>query len=222
MHAAELADQVGVAMVVIPPVPGLFSALGMLFTDATYTEVRGSFAMLDSIEEAEVEAIFLELEGTLRERLRKSGVAGKLTFSRTLDLRYHGQGYELGVQVGRPFDRGSAFTSFERKHKQVYGFIHEGERAEITAFRLLARVAARKLDLSKLQVTSSPRDTTVRRVWFGERWYESTVCGRDEVRRKRGVNGPAIIEEYDTTIVVPPNWRLRESRLGCVLMEKLS
>jgi N-methylhydantoinase A len=222
MHAAELAEQVGVARVVIPPVPGLFSALGMLLTDATYTEVRGSFAMLDSIEEAEVEAIFLELESTLRERLRKNDMPGKLTFSRTLDLRYHGQGYELGVQVGRPFDRGSAFASFERKHRQVYGFIHESERAEITAFRLLARVAVRKLDISKLRATSLPRTPTRRRVWFGERWYESTVCGRDRTRRKRGVNGPAIIEEYDSTIVVPPDWRLKESRLGCVLMEKLS
>lgn len=221
MHAAELAQHVGVTRVVIPPAPGLFSALGMLLTDATYSEVRGIFAMLDTITERAVEAIFKGLEHTLGERLRKNGVAGKLALSRSLELRYYGQGYELEVEVRGPFRKGSVFGSFERKHSQVYGFLHEGERVEITAFRLVAKVESGKLDITKLRGTKSRLARTRRRVWFGDRWHETAVCGRDEVRRKRSVGGPAIIEEYDSTIVVPPDWRLKESRLGCLLMEKL-
>jgi N-methylhydantoinase A len=220
MHAAELAEQVGIRRVVIPPAPGLFSALGMLLTDARYEEVRGMFAMLDTIEERKAEAIFQELERALGKGIRNNGVVGKITFSRRLDLRYYGQGYELEVNVRRPFRKGLAFASFQRKHGQVYGFLHEGERVEITAFRLVARVARKKLDLSKLRGTRLHSALTRRRVWFGERWYGTNIRGRDEVRRKGGINGPAIIEEYDSTIVVPPDWRLKRSRLGCVLMEK--
>ncbi len=220
MHAAELADLNGMKRVIVPPVPGLFSALGMLMTDMKYSTVRGLVGLLDDISEDEVEDSYEKMEAEGEERLRERGLAARPSFRRSIDLRYYGQGYELEIEVSGRFHRKTVSSGFERKHAAVYGFVHEGEKIEVTALRSTMIVPVTKASLTKLRREESTGTVKrKRRVRFGEKWFDTTVYHGGLVSPGK-IRGPAIFEGYDSTLVVPPGWVSSKNDLGCVVLER--
>ncbi len=226
MHAVEVAESIGITKVVVPPLPGLFSALGMLMTDMKYNRVRGIVGLLEEVGESEMDETFEEMERESAESLAEKRIEGRPSFRRSIDLRYYGQGYELEIAVTEPFRRESVTKAFERRHVEVYGFAHEGERIEVTALRLTTTVPAAtttKVRLSDVEgempaVTSGSR----RRARFGERWLETRVYPRELLSvGRRMIRGPAIVEEYDSTVVVPPGWRCVKNQLQCLVIERV-
>jgi N-methylhydantoinase A len=225
MHAAELADEVGIATVVIPPWPGLFSALSMLLADVKYTYVTGMLTSLDKTTESKIEESFNSITHDALEELDKRGIdTNEASITRTIDLRYLGQGYELEIEAPEPFDFQVTGKRFEAKHEAVYGYKHHEGKLEVTAIRLTLILPARKAKLD-----SSPRSDIEfqdapahhRRTWFDGDWHKTPVYSRELLRQGRPVDGPAIVEEYDSTIVVPPRWNCASTNAGCLILRRV-
>ena len=225
MHAAELAEQVGVNMVIIPPYPGLFSALGMMMTDMKYAYVKGVLKPLDDLPDEFFEETWkqMTLESETSLELRTKDGDPTRSVLRSVDARYLGQGYELEIQAAGQFNRQAFKESFEKKHEMVYGYVHPGERLEITALRLTVLVPVTKLDLRALDSPGSELDSENRRlVWFADDWLDTPILRRDKLQQGRTIDGPAIFEEYDSTIIVPPNWHCRKETGNCLVLERRS
>ncbi len=220
MHAAELAIQVGVNTVVIPPHPGLFSSLGLLMTDMRYTYVKGVVKVLEEGYEAVFEDMFRDLESSALAQLSGRGIDLRTaSVNRSMDLRYYGQGYEIEVEAERPLDLRKCITTFEEKHEAVYGYRHAGEAIEVTALRVTVTVQREKAAFLKPAVKGR-LGKRVRKAYFDDEWLETTVYLRDDLPTGFELEGPAIIEEYDSTTVVPPDWRLTVDRTGCMVMRR--
>ncbi|HLQ03539.1 MAG TPA: hydantoinase/oxoprolinase family protein [Nitrososphaerales archaeon] len=223
MHAVEVAELIGITKVIVPPLPGLFSALGMLMTDMRYDRVRGMVGLLEEVGEGKIEETFEEMERESSESLNEKGIEGRPSYRRSIDLRYYGQGYELEIVVRRPFNRAAVTKAFEGRHVEVYGFAHEGERIELTALRLTTTIpATSKVRLSEVEGEMPVAREGRRRAKFGERWFETRVYSR-ELLPVGGevIRGPAIVEEYDSTVVVPPGWGCVKNRLRCLVIERV-
>src|SRR5437667_1239571 len=224
MHAVEVAESIGITKVIVPPLPGLFSALGMLMTDMRYDRVRGMVGLLEEVGEGKIEEMFEEMERESSESLNEKGIEGRPSYRRSIDLRYYGQGYELEIVVRRPFNRAAVTKAFEGRHVEVYGFAHEGERIELTALRLTTTIpATSKVRLSEVEgEMPGAGGEGRRRAKFGERWFETQVYSRELLPVGGGVRrGQAIVEEYDSTVVVPPGWGCVKNHLRCLVIERV-
>ncbi|MGA2199283.1 MAG: hydantoinase/oxoprolinase family protein [Nitrososphaerales archaeon] len=218
MHAAEVAELVGVESVIVPPVPGLFSALGMLMTGNRYDEVVPKVGLLEDVA-GEIEPSFLSMEEALRQRL-SPGRDEKVRFERSVDLRYYRQGYEINVKAPRPFNIEAALAAFRRRHMQVYNFVHEGGRVESVALRLTMTTPRPGLDIGKVSSPSGAGSPHRRACRFGGAPRTVSVYQRNGLGEVRGLDGPAIIEEYDSTTVIPPGWRLQSVDSGCLVLRR--
>lgn len=226
MHAAELADEVGIGTVIIPPWPGLFSALSMLLSDVRYTYVKGILAPLDESAEDKVERLFVSMANKAVGDLERRGVdLSKASILRTMDLRYAGQGYELEIPTAKPFNRVAAVGKFEERHQAVYGYKQHGEELEVTAIRLTIVLPVKKVKLggaSSSDTVDEDRLLTHRKVWFDGGWYDTSIRSRGSLSQKSLVKGPAIIEEYDSTLVVPPQWNCESTDAGCLILRRVA
>lgn len=216
MHAAEVAELVGVESVIVPPVPGLFSALGMLMTGNRYDEVVPKVGLLQDLA-SDIEPSFLTMEETLLERLSPAR-GGEMRFERSVDLRYYRQGYEINVKASRPFDPEAALAAFRRKHMQIYNFVHEGKQVETVALRLTATTRRPDLEIGKISSPSGAGSSSRRACRFGGVPRTVRVCQRSALGRIHDLDGPAIIEEYDSTTVIPPGWKLQSVNSGCLVL----
>ncbi|HEY6993070.1 MAG TPA: hydantoinase/oxoprolinase family protein, partial [Xanthobacteraceae bacterium] len=129
VHAAAVAEELGMRRILVPPRPGAFSALGLLCTDVVHDYIRSELRPLDTLTAEHAEDIFRELEGKAREELAAEGMdADAARFARELDLRYSGQGYELrtpldGLAAGRLTREAlaGARVRFDERHAQIHG-----------------------------------------------------------------------------------------------------
>ncbi len=207
LHAAELARDLGVREVVVPPLPGVFSALGLLVTDYRHDLTAPVTARASEVDDAELERLFSRLEERARAMLLSEGVREEdMRFARLLDMRYAGQAHELTV----PY-RGSvaaAVEEFHDVHAARYGYSLRGEEVVVVSARLVAYGVTPKPRFERERETPhTPRPRRTRRVYFAETgWTETPVYARGELRPGATVGGPAVIESDDSTILVPPGF----------------
>jgi N-methylhydantoinase A len=169
-----------------------------------------------------LEEIFQEMEREALSQLRVRGVDVRdVRVRRSIDLRYYGQGYELEINVNSPLIIEDMVRAFEEKHGKVYGYRHAGERVEMTALRIAVTIPCRKISIQHLSMsTSRERKVKHRRVFFEDGWHDASVYQRETLKTGEKINGPAIIEEYDSTTVLPPAWQLRVHETGCMVIEQ--
>ena len=209
VHAAEVARQLGIGEVIVPPWPGLFSAFGLLAAE-TRNEVSQARRMtLAGLQPTDLTDDFEALERSATATLREEGHAdAHIVVDRFLDLRYRGQSSELRVAVPDLADLpnvGVLAAAFEDEHERTYGYRDGPERVEIVSFRVVARVTE---DLP-VPLVAPPRaaESVSRPAYFGaERGtLETPVLDRGDLTASPR-NGPLIVEEYDATTIVPPGW----------------
>jgi N-methylhydantoinase A len=212
LHAAYVARNMGMSRVLVPPRPGLLSAMGLLHAD---TRADFSLTRLLRAENSNIGALNLGYE-LLNERgkewLRIEGV-GNAKFEWFVDLRYYGQNYELMQEVksGKLNERSLAelIDSFHNRHKDFYGYDMPAHPVEIVHLRLVVSAKSRLLPEQGVLVKGAglkDAQTAVRDAWFPERGYVSTpVYDRSCLPIGIEISGPAIIEQMDTTTVVPPD-----------------
>jgi len=222
MHAAELAEQIQANTVIVPPHPGLFSALGMMMTDMKYSYVKGVLKRLDEIPDEFFDETWERMAREAIANLNRTTETAKISTYKSVDVRYLGQGFELEIQTLAHFDRSSLRELFEEKHEAVYGYRHIGEPLEITALRLTLTIAIEKPSLNGT-ASGDPKTRTEsnRNVWFNDRWYDTPILWRNNLPSSHPVEGPAIIEEYDSTTVVPPGWKCTKEEHTCIVMERV-
>ena len=195
-HAALLAEELGVERVVIPPLPGVFTALGMLMADFKFEARRA--------HPGDPEKAFRELEERLA-RLEPD------YYVRYADVRYRGQGWELTVPVGAPATLESIKRAFEEKHEAVYGFKLPRE-VEVVVVRVFAVKKRPKPTLRDPPLEGSP-EVYEKDVFFNG-WVRAAVYRRDQLPLGFRVKGPALILEDYSTVVIPPKWEAVVGRWG--------
>ncbi|HEX3721506.1 MAG TPA: hydantoinase/oxoprolinase family protein [Nitrolancea sp.] len=210
LHACELASALRIPRVLIPSTPGVLSALGMLTADILKDYVRTVMVGSDAAAEA-VEPVFAELEERGRADLRSEGVVPERTvIERYLDLRYVGQSYELVVPYSG--DLPGAIADFHLAHERRFGYSDAAERVQVVNVRLKARGLADRPEIervaldSKMQAEPVGRRTVVFSSAAGAAEFDTALFDRTRLRPGNRISGPAIITQYDTTSVLPPNW----------------
>jgi len=221
VHAAEVARQLGIERIIVPPWPGLFSAFGLLFAEPRHELVQSCRGQLSSMASDVVFARFEALEGMARARLAEEGHAPhRVVLEPFLDLHYRGQSSELRI----PFDGGDSLSDvavrFEAEHQRVYGH-HDGiDRIELVNLRVVARALREPLAADITRVGRGPtRVGSSRPAYFGRTHgvLETPIMAREQLTTS-ALSGPLIVEEYDATTVVPPLWKARLDSQGNILL----
>ena len=226
MHAAELASELGVLEIIIPPIPGGFSALGLVATDLKRDYVKTFYAPLTGIDPADINAVYQGMEESARDMLRATDIPeSRWVFERAADLRYLRQAYELTVPAPAdavtPETLDALANGFHEKHRQTYGHENRNEIVQMVNLRLTAIGRLEGLDLRQTSATGGGSSMTgSRKVWFkGASRIDCAIHDRDKMTAGAEAPGPAVIQAVDTTIVVPPGWTARADDNGYIIME---
>jgi N-methylhydantoinase A len=216
MHALAMAEEIGIPRVLVPRHPGNFSALGLLAADIKHDDVRTRVGLLGERLPA-LTAAFLEMETAARQQLEREGFAAEQQrLLRSLDLRYRGQAFELSLALGEtPADGALAPLAeiearFHRQHRETYGHANpaaaiELVNARLTAYGLVPKPAPERHPARGAALDAAP--IARRPAWFHGRPHDCPVWERDRLPAGAVVAGPAIVEEFGATTVVPPGWR---------------
>ena len=226
MHAAELANELGVREIIVPPIPGGFSALGLVATDLKRDYVKTFYAPLADIDPVDIGAVYNEMEVSAHEMLRAAGIPeSQWAFERASDLRYSRQAYELTVPApsGAVTSQTLAVLAdgFHEKHRQTYGHENRAESVQMVNLRLTAIGRLEGLDLRQTGIVAGRESRKgTRKVWFkGAGRVDCAIHDRDAMGAGAEAPGPAVIEAIDTTIVIPPGWTARADDNGYIIME---
>jgi N-methylhydantoinase A len=215
VHAIDLADALDMAEIIIPPMPGVFSALGLLAADMRHDFVTALGGVTSTVADPDrLERAFQAMEDDARRVLATEGFSGDaVRLIRSADLKVVGQTYELMVplpQAGPVTAAGIAalVESFGRLYRERYAFFFEGEPIELVNLRLAAAGASEPIRLARFEPQaedSAPARIGRRPVYFEKRGFvESDVFQRENLRPRMIVRGPAIVEEPTSVTLIPP------------------
>jgi N-methylhydantoinase A len=211
LHGAALAKELSIPTVLVPPNPGITSALGCLLVDVRHDLSTMFLGQVGDVDAAQLEEEFAKLEAEARERLEHEEVPEEqMSIQRLLDMRYLGQWRSLTVPVGSPVDLDDAVARFHAEHEREYNYRRDEAPVEIYRLNVRAVGVTPKPDLARHELDGGPpRPETVRHVRFdeAEEPVETPVFNRSEVPAGTVLEGPAIIEQLDSTTLVPPGWR---------------
>jgi N-methylhydantoinase A len=224
MHVCALAEELEIERVLVPPNPGMFSALGLLTADLFHDYSRPVLSDVTEVDAEYVEALFKEMLEEGKSTLDSEEVSrDHQSYKRTLDMRYRGQGFELNIETEALFTLESiskAVKDFHAKHTEVYGYAEEDEPIEVVNAKLrgIGLLESPRLKTSELSGFTEPRET--RQVFFetDESWHDVGVYDRSSLGAE--VVGPAIIEQYDSTTVIYPGWRFKPDNLGNLILRR--
>jgi N-methylhydantoinase A len=226
LHAASLARQFDIPKVVVPPFPGLFSAFGLLFADVARHIVRTvpgskvplSAAVLAQFPELERDALGCEPDAGV-------GADGSLV-EWFADLRYRGQGHELRIAIHSGDSTDVVASRFAAEHRSLFGHDKPGVPIEVVNLRLIVRTRNRWVGLQPHMVQpeerSSARVAGWRKCYFGPGLGSLStriVPSRSDIGAK-ATDGPLVVEEYDATIVVPPDFSVSRDAFNNLWLER--
>jgi N-methylhydantoinase A len=219
VHAAAVAEELGMRRILVPPRPGAFSALGLLCTDVVHDYIRSELRPLAEISADHAEEVFRQLEERARAELAAEGMRPMdARFARELDLRYTGQGYELRTPLDGLFvgmltadSLRAARDRFDERHAQIHGHAAKERPVEIVSYRLRVRVAVPKYEPRAHAAPPAPRPAADavkgrRRAAFSGTITEATLYERERLDIGASIMGPAIVEQFDATTVIPSGW----------------
>ena len=227
LFAAAMARALEMRRVVIPPMPGLFSAFGLLASPLERRLARGNPRPLAAADPAELTEGYVALEVEAAALLAADGVPpARATLERTADLRYQGQSFELTVAVPPGRLDGAALAevaeAFGREHARTYGHRAGAEEpVELVNLRVVARDRDGRPRLpDRLRLDEAAPMSGSRSVYFGRAvgWLTTPVVSRAQITAAP-LRGPLIVEEYDATAVVPPDATIRRDALGVLHLE---
>lgn len=214
MHAGRMALDLGIPSVLVPLTPGVHSALGLLMSDVKHDYVRSKLVGLDDLDLAEINHLFHQLIERAKADLHGEGFdEEEIKIEPYLDLRYAGQGYELTVPCQMPpltkHDLTIMRGRFDTMHEQSSGHKAETEPVELVSLRLISLGLVPQAKLSPGKVTGRKIEAAKsgeRKVFFGKEhgMLLTQVYNRDRLEPGHQINGPAIVEQLDTTTVIHP------------------
>jgi N-methylhydantoinase A len=222
VHAVDVARALEIRRVLVPISPGVFTAVGMLASDLEHHFVRAHAGALTALDRSAASAVLTAMAHEARATLAAEGYANasaRLAFA--ADLRYEGQGSELTIPLpAEALDDAAAAAlheGFRREYAASYGYATD-EPLEVVNFRLVATgVRPARLDFRALTVEARPGAPSRRAVVFerGAAPIDTPVLPRASLGK---IDGPAIIEAYDSTVVVPPGCAAADDGAGNLLI----
>jgi N-methylhydantoinase A len=218
MHAADLARSMSIPRVLVPQAAGTLSALGMLLADFVRDYSRTLLIPAAGLESQVLERAFEELEERASAEYEAEGFAlDELVMERSLDMRYVGQGYELDVPMAPDFA-----SAFHVRHSQRYGYADPKRATEVVNVRLRAIGVTKKPPIPKHQLEGSDASAAVvgecSMVFDGSE-QTAQLVDRSKLRPGNMFTGPALVVEYSTTTVVPPDFHLRVDEWENLVLE---
>jgi N-methylhydantoinase A len=226
--AAEIASTLEMSRVVVPLNPGVFSAYGLLRTPIEHELARSYLCILGPDARGGVGEVYAELERRLLALMQKEGCApSEVKVSLYADLRYYGQAHELTVAVTRDADgrcdTAAMREAFCAEHEATYGHRTDEAPVQSVNLRVVGSVAVREDAPIDLRAALMPSEAATRRrdVYFGRSFgmRDTPILRRVDLDGDPR-QGPAIIEEYDTTCVVPPDWGASLDGSGNIILTR--
>jgi N-methylhydantoinase A len=228
--ACRLIDILGMRAAAVPPDPGNLSAFGLLTGDVRSDYVRTFVRRTEHLDPRELSGLFADLQGHASAALERQGFApSSHRYVRSADLRYRGQAFE--VRVGAPDgDLGDRFTStvterFHEEHERLFGYCYreddgsvEWVNLRVTGIGPIERPALRELDAG--DESAGAARAGHRRTWFANTWTEAAVYQRDALLAGDEIEGPAIVEEFGSTLPIAPGFAGRVDRYGTIVLTK--
>jgi len=214
VHAVAVAQDLGIPTVIVPHWPGITSALGCLLLDVRHDLSRTFLLSASEAEAATLEREFARMEAEAREHLRAEGVPEeRMELQRQLDMRYVGQWRSLTVAAPRPLAGSfqAALDAFHREHQREYAYSRPEQPVEVYGLRVTGVGRVDKPELPRY-TRNGNLDGAVkgaRPVYFEEAggFTPTTVYDRDALAPGASFRGPAVVEQMDSTVVVPPGVR---------------
>ena len=218
VHAVAVAEELGMKRILVPARPGAFSALGLLCTDVVHDHMRSDLKPLEMISADMAEKIYEELQQKAVDDLITEGLdPGKAYFSREIDLRYTGQGYELrtsleGLFSGKlsPKSLSAVRSRFDELHEKIHGHSAANRSVEVVSYRLRVSVQVPKYQLKTQVATSKDMGNPIKgeRLIYprGDEAEHAVVYERERLWVGDTFKGPAIVEQFDATTVIPKGW----------------
>jgi len=217
LHSCEVAKELGITQVLIPPAPGTLCSLGLLMADTRFDLSKSNILIASKDNLPGINKIFAELVEEGSNMLIHEGIAeDKRSFIYAIDCRYERQNYEITVEIptGNLNDQNLAalIEAFHLEHERSYGYCDRTKKLQLVNYRVGAIGAIDKPDLKEQPISSnieSPKPIEVRHVRFeGSREFMPTnIFQRTEIPIGCTIIGPAIIEQMDSTSIIPPQWR---------------
>lgn len=220
LHGAELGREIGMREVVVPAMPGVFSAAGLLLSELREEQIH---CRLDLLTEMlpDLPEIFDELLQEPTNRLLASGGATeRMRVIRRLRLRYLGQGHDLAVNLtDGPLQQDAIEHEFHRRHRRAYGYDFEGDPVEVVAAWVSVSVDLQDPTAATWPEKPVPTPASRRSVIFDGIAHDTPVYERPDLGAGYANSGPAIIEQADTTIIVLPDMAFRVDAGGQVILQ---
>ena len=226
VHAVDLATELGIAKVIVPPLPGVFSSLGLLFADVEHHLIRTHYADTGELDYDRINSALSSLIKEATSTLTDEGYdAAHQSSILSADTRYMGQEYALAIPLSSdmftPETTVQLIEDFQQEHDRTYGYRSENEGVQVVALRVIARGLSDEVRVpEKLSITSWTPNTKDRKAYFGPDigWITVPIFGRNELS-EQPADGPMIIEEDSSLTIVTPGWRASLDHLSNIVLE---
>lgn len=229
MHCCELAQQLGIPRVLVPTHPGILSALGVAIADIVKDYSRTVMLRGADLHQARLEEEFHGMESQARTELAQEGPpSAAMNARRFLDVRYVGQSFELTIDCPNLTGRGdlqrSIANGFYKAHLQRFGYADRKEAIEIVNLRLKLELAVDKPRLTPQKPgPADPSAALINKamVVFPDGTHDTSLYDREKLQTGHRIQGPALLIQIDTTIVVPPGWGGTVDPYGNLVLERV-
>ncbi len=227
VHGCRLAQALKIPSVMLPAFAGVTAALGLLAADVKFDVTRTYVRRVEDVSLDYVNAMYGAMQAQAEDVLSESTASGPVTMLRSVDARYAGQGYELSIGLTpgelRPEDMTRLRDAFDRTYATRYGYGNPGEAVEIVNWRLSAVAAGRRLELPRFSRRGSVDAALIARrpAYFPEKggYVDTPIYDRERLFAGAELHGPAIVEERESTTVLPPGCGGRVDELGTLIVE---
>lgn len=220
LHGASLARRLQIKKIFVPQFSGLLSAFGLLVSEPVQDLVQTLVQPLENLKASEIERLFSQLQRKAHERLHD---CAQIDYSRSIDLRYRGQSYELNIEINRAPSAHEWATLFHQRHAQLYGYALPERPVEVVALRVRAvgrRASPALFCQSEPSSVLSSRRGRSRAVYFDDYgWLKSAVYAREALASESEVRGPALVVSRESTVLVEPQQRAWVDKWGNLWIE---
>ena len=226
LHAVALAESVGIRRIIVPPNAGLASAFGTLVADLRVDRSWTHAYRSNTLDAGHVDERFNFLTESALDALREEGFSGTPVVQRSISMRYMGQNYEQDVTVPPgPITKSTldiVFESFHKQHETFYGYSIAGEIMELIHFNVSVIGETPKITLPALNSpsTNGASNRTFRQVYFeGKGSIECPIYLREAQAAGTVIKGPAVVDDVDSTVVLPAEKQLSITEQGLLIIE---
>jgi N-methylhydantoinase A len=219
LHAAALLDELEIDVALVPPHPGLMSAFGCLLVDIRHDVSRMWFANVSDVDEADLASAFAELEQEVIDRLAADGVGpAEMEVGRFIELRYEGQWRSLALRMEE--DRlGGAVERFHNEHERIHNYRRDDARVEVVKLATTGTGVTRKPPIAGDRAgNGGTKPVGQRLVIFDDAPapVEAPVFAHALLPPAYRLEGPAVVEGLDSTVLVPPSFTAAVDESGTI------